>query len=161
MIKLSDTLVSTDYLAKFSMQHPVLGHDRMLVAGLDELQGKLDLLQKGVIEADKITQIIKIVYAVTADATGGLAIFEANAPFAFEIIDVRVQARATSGGGTLKLTDGTNDITDTIACATDTNIDMADTIDDTYSTIAANGTLKVVANGAADRGLVTVYVIPR
>ena len=97
-----------------------------------------------------------IEYDVEADATGGLSIFNANAPYKFEIVDVIVEARATSGSGTVKLTDGTNDITDTIACATDTAIDRAATIDDTYKTVLKNGTLKVVANGAADRGRITI-----
>ncbi len=95
---------------------------------------------------------------IDEDATGGLTIYDANAPCGFEILDVKVQARVTSSSGSVKLTDGTNDITDAIACDTDKVIARAGTIDDDYSTIAKNGSLKVVTNGSADRGLVTISV---
>lgn len=102
---------------------------------------------------------IVINFAITADATGGLKIFDADAPMKFEILDVTVQARAASASGTAKLTDGTNDITDAMILAVDKVIVRAGTIDDVYSEIAASGTLTVVTNGAADRGLVTITVV--
>ncbi len=95
---------------------------------------------------------------ITADASAGLKIYDGNAPCGFEIFDVIVQARDTSGSGSAKLTDGTNDITDTIACDTDKVIARAATIDDAYSTIAKGGSLVIVTNGAADRALVTILV---
>lgn len=95
---------------------------------------------------------------IIVDASAGKKIYDANAPCGFEIFDVIVQARATSGSGTVKLTDGTNDITDAIACDTDKAIARAGTIDNDYSTIALNGTLELVTNGAADRCLVTILV---
>lgn len=93
--------------------------------------------------------------AVTADGTGGIS---TTAPFACEVLDIIVQARAASGSGTLKLTDGTNDISDTIACAVDKTMARAGTIDDAYSSLAEGATLSAVANGGTDRGLMTVVV---
>lgn len=93
-------------------------------------------------------------YEITADASSGLSV---TVPFGIKIIDVTAIATATSASGTVKLTDGTNDITDAIAIATDTNIDRAATIDDAYNTVAANGTLKVVTNGANDRADVYIF----
>lgn len=93
--------------------------------------------------------------SVTADATGEKAI---TIPFACEILDVIVQARATNGGGTLILKKGATAITNAIACATDKAIARAGTIDDAQSTLAAGDTVTVDANGAGDKGLMTVIV---
>lgn len=103
-----------------------------------------------------ISTPIYITYAVTADATGGLSIFTANCPYPLIIDDVIVQCTTANAAGTLKLTDGTNDITDAMICAVDKVVVRAGTIDDAYSTLALNGTIKVVSNGAADRGKVTI-----
>ena len=99
---------------------------------------------------------VRIVYPVTADATSGLSIFNANCPAGFYITGVSVICTTANASGTLKLTDGTNDITDTIACATDKAVDYAATIDDAYYDVLKNGTLQVVSNGAADRGIVII-----
>jgi len=93
--------------------------------------------------------------SVEADATGEKAV---NVPFACEIMDVIVQARATSGSGTLTLKAGANAITDAIVCAVDTTITRAGTIDDAYSTLASGATVTVNANGANDRGYMTIVV---
>ncbi len=79
-------------------------------------------------------------------------------PFACEVIDVVVQARATSGSGSATVRKGTNAISNAIVMATDTNITRAGTIDDAQSTLAAGDNLNVITNGANDRGLVTVIV---
>lgn len=92
---------------------------------------------------------------ITADATGEKAV---TIPFACEVIDVVVQARATSGSGTATLKKGANAITNAIAMATDTDITRAGTIDDAYSTLAAGDTVTVDANGSTDRGLVSIFV---
>lgn len=79
-------------------------------------------------------------------------------PFACEVIDVIVQARAGSGSGTATLRKGTSAISDAIAMSTDKAVARAGSIDDAYSTLAANDTLTVITNGANDRGLVSVIV---
>lgn len=92
---------------------------------------------------------------ITADATGGQAIV---IPYACEIVDVIVQARAASAGGTALLKKGATAISDAIIMAVDKVIDRAGTIDDAQSSLLPSDTLTVTTNGAADRGLVTVLV---
>lgn len=88
-----------------------------------------------------------------------VAVYTANAPRAFRITDVVVEATATNGSGTVKVTNGANDITNAIACDTDKAVTRAGTIDDAYSTIAAGGSLSiVVANSAA--GHVVIFAQP-
>ena len=99
---------------------------------------------------------VLIDFEITADATSGLAIFDGNCPFNMTIASVLVEAKATSGGGTAKLTDGTNDITDAIVCAVDKATTFQATLDDAYSTLAKNDSLKVVTANSADRGKVTI-----
>lgn len=99
-------------------------------------------------------QLIAIKYNLTADATGaGLAI---TVPYAMEIVDVIVQARATSAVATVKLTTAAGDITDAIACAADTTIARAGTIDDSKSSILTTTALKVVSSAADVKGLITI-----
>lgn len=93
--------------------------------------------------------------SITADATSGLSV---TVPFACEVIDVIVQARAASGGGTATVRVSTNAISDAIVMAVDTTIVRAGTINDAYSTLAAGDSLNVITNGAADRGLVEIIV---
>jgi hypothetical protein len=93
--------------------------------------------------------------ALTSGNTVG--VHNANAPFKYRIVDA--WSVATSGdGGSWKLTDGSNDITDTVTVTgTNKTIDRAGTIDDAYHEIAASGSLSVVGDGAnAD---VEVYVL--
>lgn len=94
-----------------------------------------------------------ITFAVTADATLGLAI---PIPFAFEILDVIVQCRASNGSGSLLLKKASTAITDAIACVTDKAIARAGTIDDAQATLSTTDVLTVTANGAGDKGLVTI-----
>ncbi len=104
---------------------------------------------------------IFLTYEITTGAATGLEIFKANAPFKFEILEVIIQARGASVNGTMKLTDGTNDITDTIVCAVDDTIGRAGTIDDSKATIDVDETLEVVCAGdviASTIGLVTVVI---
>ena len=92
---------------------------------------------------------------VTADATGaGLSI---DVPFAIDIYDVVVISTASVGSATMKLSDGTHDITDAIVCATNDAVVRAGTIDSTYSAVAKGGTLKVISNGSNDRARVYIY----
>jgi len=94
--------------------------------------------------------------AITADATGGLSI---DVPFNMTIYDVVVVATAASGSGTVTLRSSTNAISDAIACAVDTTVARAGTLDDTYTAVTSATSLNVITNGANDRGLVYVYGI--
>jgi hypothetical protein len=106
---------------------------------------------------------IALVYEVTEGAAE-IKVFDSNAPYKFEVIDVVVQPRGASANGTMKLTNGTSDITDTIACATDKTLDRAATIDNAYSTISQGGSLSIVCAGdavASTIGLVTIWIIKK
>lgn len=81
-----------------------------------------------------------------------------SVPFACEVVDVVVQARATSGSGTATLRKTTTAITNAIVMDTDLAITRAGTIDDAQSTLAAGDNLNVITAGANDRGLVSVFV---
>ncbi|HCW08394.1 MAG TPA: hypothetical protein DGG95_13630 [Cytophagales bacterium] len=104
-------------------------------------------------------------FSITKNITTGSAtedIYSSNAPFAFEIVDVIVQPRGASTNGTMKVTDGTSDITNAMTCAVDKTIARAGTIDDAKSTIAVSGSLRVVCAGDTignTIGLVTVVAI--
>lgn len=107
------------------------------------------------VKHEKLSGIYALYCNITADATGEKSVV---IPFACEVIDVIVQARATSGGGTATLKKGSNAITDAMVMAVDTTIVRAGTINDAYSTLAEGDAVSVDANGANDRGLVTILV---
>lgn len=89
-------------------------------------------------------------------ATGTTYIFNANAPTAFNVIDMFIIC-TDNVAGTVKLTDGTNDITNAITHGTtDKAVVRVSTIDDAYYAIAAGGTLAVVS---ATGGNSIVYVL--
>ena len=79
-----------------------------------------------------------------------LTIFDADAPSKFRIIDVTVLTLVTASSGTLKLTDGSSDITNAIVSAVTKVVTRAGTIDPAKNEIAAGGTLKIVVANAAD-----------
>jgi len=90
-------------------------------------------------------------------------IFDQNAPYKFQIIDVIIQPRGASVNGTMKLTNGTNDITNAMTVAVDKTMVRPSTIDDLYSTIEKGQTLEVVCAGdvaASTIGLVTIIIVP-
>jgi len=110
--------------------------------------------------------------ASLADATLGLAlilreqydasevkVFDGDCPRKILVIDCWTIPSEANGSGTVKLTDGTNDITNAIVAAVDKTIGRAVTIDDAYNTIAANGSLSIVpANSAA--GEMFIVILP-
>ena len=100
-----------------------------------------------------ITFILKA--ALAAGST--VQIHNANAPFKYRVLDVWSVA-TSADGGTWKLTNGTNDITNAVTVTgTDKTINRAGTIDNAYHEIAASGSLSVVGDGAnAD---VEVYIL--
>lgn len=98
-------------------------------------------------------------YAVTADATTAAVVF--IAPCAMQILDFSVLAQATNGGGTLTPRKGDTDaICTAIACATDgavARMSAGAVVANVARTILAKGDkIYVVANGAGDRGILTI-----
>lgn len=104
---------------------------------------------------ENLADIYALYCSIEADATGEKAV---PIPFACEVIDVIVQCRATNAGGTMTLKKGSTAITDAMICAVDKVIVRAGTIDDAQSTLKEGDSVSVDANGASDRGLVTILV---
>jgi len=140
----------------------MLKGDLMTVAQ-EERINRFDPVRAGV----KLGTIVKRGMSIlTYDVTTGAAsikIFDQNAPFKFEIVEVIIQPRGTSTNGTMKLTDGTNDITDTMTVAVDETMVRAASIADAYSMIEKGQTLEIVCVGDTvgnTIGLVTVIIVP-
>ena len=90
-------------------------------------------------------------FIIEVDTEGAnLTIFDADNPAKFRIMDVLVTTIVTAGSGTVKLTDGTTDITNAIVAATTKAVTRAGTIDIAKNEIDAGGTLKVVVANSAD-----------
>ena len=103
-----------------------------------------------------------VIYKNITTGSATAMIFNATAPFKLEIIDVIIQARGASTNGTMKVTNGTNDITNTITCAVNNVVNRAGTLDSTKTTIAKGGTIEVVCAGdsiPATIGLVTIVAV--
>ena len=67
----------------------------------------------------------------------------------YRVVDVWVRALATNTGGTVKLTDGTHDITDVMTCTTEDAITHAASIDEDYAVIYDHsGELQAVPDDA-------------
>lgn len=108
---------------------------------------------------DKVDNTFQILYDVTTGDAAIKIFGEIGAPFKFEVLDVVLQPRGASTAGTMKLTDGTNDITDAMVCAVDKTMVRVGTIDNDYSKIEKGGNLQIVCGGsvvASTIGLVTV-----
>ncbi|HIJ67245.1 MAG TPA: hypothetical protein HPP51_03050 [Planctomycetes bacterium] len=102
-----------------------------------------------------------VTFVLTATLTAGstVQIHNSNAPFKYRVLDAWSVA-TSADGGTWKLTDGSNDITDAVTVTgTDKTIDRAGTIDDAYHEIAASGSLSVVGDGANADAIVYVLAM--
>lgn len=104
----------------------------------------------------------------TKDVTTGAAAVSffgsEGAPFDFEILDVVVQPRGASTNGTMKLVNGSTDITDAMTAAVDKTIDRAATIDDAVSTIRRGSDVTIACAGdvvASTKGLVAILGVRR
>jgi hypothetical protein len=90
---------------------------------------------------------ITVVFTATLTAGNTVAIHTADAPFKYRVIDAWSVA-VSADGGSWKLTNGTNDISNTVTVTgTDKTINRAGTLDDAYNQIAAAGSLSVVGDG--------------
>lgn len=107
--------------------------------------------------AASINNTFVIAIAITADATGGVNYV---VPRACTVIDVHVLASATNGGGTALLSKAGAAITAALAMATDNALARAAALTQANSSLVAGDVLRVVTNGAADRGTVFVTCLP-
>lgn len=103
---------------------------------------------------------VPFVIPVVNAGAATVAVFSADAPFKFRIIDAWAVSTKAANAGTWKLDNGTNDITTAIAYDTsDTLIARAAAIDDAYHDIAASGSLRLISSNAADTAIVYVSAI--
>ena len=120
--------------------------------------------RKGVTRVENVKELnqyspIVAKYAVTADTTTAAVAF--IAPCAMQLLDFSVLAQATNGGGTLTPRKGDTDaICTAIACATDgavARMAAGAVVANVARTVLAKGDkVYVIANGAADRGILTI-----
>lgn len=103
-------------------------------------------------EAVKVAKIT----VPTGSHSAGTPVVDTSLPVGSEIIDVNVVATATNASGTVTVSDGTNDITNAIACDTDNAISRAASIDQAYNVVVAAG-LTLTANATGDAGIAYVY----
>ncbi len=90
------------------------------------------------------------IFIIMADTGGAnITVMDGDVPMALEVIDFWAIGEGSGASDTVKLTDGTNDITDALDVSTDKGVVRASTIDDAYSAIAAGGTLALVVASAA------------
>ena len=103
---------------------------------------------------------------VLVNADAKTAAFNFTMPVSMYIADVVVQAQAAATDGTLVMRRGTDEITDTIACATDHTFDRAATIDNARAQTTAGETLNFLAAGTGAgegekaRAIVYIYGSP-
>lgn len=98
---------------------------------------------------DKVQMVIEI----ESDATGGLNFV---VPRAGKVIGVTVIATATNGGGTVLVSKAGAAITAALAMAAANTVVAAAALTQANVNFVANDTIRVVTNGAADRGTVVV-----
>ena len=112
---------------------------------------------------------LPIIVSKAFDGTAAeVSIFDGNCPRKMRIVDVWIEITAAGASATtVKLDNGTNDITDAIDCydtgsVGDTDIVRAGEIDDAYSTLDVDDTLDITVSDTTDSpaGIVRVLAIP-
>lgn len=95
---------------------------------------------------------------VSVTASGASGVAATTIPVGAEIVNVVVQATATSGSGTatVRIGGAGSDISDAITMAVEDAVTSASTIDQTYKIVGADG-IEVVTNADADLGDVYIY----
>ena len=90
-------------------------------------------------------------FVIEVDTEGAtVVVFDGDVPAKFRVIDVTVDTIATVSSGTVKVTDGSSDITNAIVAAVTKVVTRAGTIDPAKNEIAAGGSLSVVVANSAD-----------
>lgn len=99
--------------------------------------------------------LLSFEYEIIADATTAVTIIT-SIPIALRLVDVIVEATATSASGTVTIQNGAAPITNAIVMDTDTTITRAGTIDNDEALLVVGDSVTVITNGTADRGIVTL-----
>jgi len=113
-------------------------------------------------DGNSVTIVDGLIMAKVTNNATNFTIYNANAPYAFMVIDAW-SVNISGDGGTWKLNDGNagggTDITDVVTvAASDTDIDRITTLDDAAAQIAASGSLSVVFDGG---GALDAYIFIR
>lgn len=106
--------------------------------------------------------VIGVPFTIFKDVSNAAttAIYTANAPFKFRILDAYTITKGAGNSGTWKLYTGAADITTAINYSgSDTVIGRATSIDDAAWDIAANGTLQVINSVDTDDAYVVITAI--
>lgn len=128
-------------------------HDNLTDFIIDPYEQNQEPAPTQPVTAYGVPVIIKRAFTGTTLTT---AVFALNAPFKFQILDYHVRIdTAGSSATTLKLTNGTDDITDAADIYNSGGVGANDLvrgaeIDATYATIASGGTLNIVLSDATD-----------
>ena len=119
---------------------------------LSALQFLGDNLKPG--QVVNLASAIPLTISVAANA--GLSF---TVPFDCTVFDVIVQSSGTIGGGTVKLSSITGDVTNAIVMAVDKTITRAGTIDATYAKFLKDASFVLTTNASGDRGWVKLLVL--
>jgi len=119
---------------------------------LREIQMKAGMNDAG----SAISPLLIFTHEVTADSTANPAIL--TLPFAVEVVDVIVHCTTSNASGSLTLGKGATAITGALACVTAGALARATTLAVAAYQLVAGDTLNVDANGASDRGKITVFM---
>lgn len=122
------------------------------------LPSKIATVEEAVALEAKLGVPFAIEYEIAADASSGVDII-ASVAQKFRVVDIVVEARATSGSGTVIVRNGTTGISAAIAMAADEAVARAADMVAAEATFEVGDVLNVITNGAADRGIVTLHCV--
>ena len=108
--------------------------------------------------AYEISQYSPVIIS-TAVASANSTAVSVTIPFAMRVLFCVCECTAGSTNGTLTLRKATTAISDAMECATDKKVVYSALIDDAQSTLAAGDDVNIIANGAGDKGVVTIVGI--
>lgn len=109
--------------------------------------------------AYEISQYSPVIISTAVTAAANSTAKSVTIPFAMRVLFVVTECTAASGSGTLTLRKATTAISNAMECATDKKVVYSESIDDAQSTLAAGDNVNIIANGANDRGVVTIIGI--
>jgi hypothetical protein len=107
----------------------------------------------------EISQYSPVIISTAVTSAANATAKSVTIPFAMRVLFVVTECIGASGSGTLTLRKATTAITDAMECATDKKVVYSASIDDAQSTLAAGDNVNIIANGANDKGVVTIIGI--
>ena len=107
----------------------------------------------------EISRYSPVIISTAVTAAANSTAKSVTIPFAMRVLFVVTECTAASVSGTLTLRKATTAISNAMECATDNKVVYSASIDDAQSTLAAGDNVNIIANGANDRGVVTIIGI--